>query len=348
MLQWKTIPDKRIRASFQAQGGSNADAVQSDLVAIWQKTLEELALRCDENAWDILIVQLITQCGMVVIFPARKDAGELHEAAFDVGLTVESWSEAYEALPDPDDGESKFSKAYSRLHKNQVRALKSAISDPQLKAKFAVLKRRTSFAVFCVDEGGTRIRDRWEFLWGNRPPKRDFATARELFEHLFHKAELTPHYSMRIQDDKVVAVNWFGHAFTDRFLDLIEQVPDVATLCDALSVFVLTATRVTPSGVNRLKALLPGVGFAVVSNQEFENGIDKWKEHRTPVVANENLASCYRPGACYQCRGSGKCYCIRKGPGNPTGCARCSGTGNCHMCHGTGNSQLDAEPRRCR
>jgi len=278
MLQWKTIPDKKDRASFHAQAGGNADAVHSALVEVWHKTLVELAARCNENAWDILICQLITQCGMVVIFPARKNASDFHDAAFDVGFSVEVWSKAYEALPDPDDDESKFSKAYDRLHKNQLRALKSAIGDPRLKAQFAGLKRRTSFAVFCVDEGDTPIRDRWEFLWGNRPPKSDFATAKELFEHLFHKAGLTPHDSMRIEDDKVVAVNWFGHEFTDRYVDLTEEVPDVAKLCGDLSMFVLTATRVTQSGVERLKALLPSVRFTVVSDQEFENGIDKWGE----------------------------------------------------------------------
>ena len=37
---------------------------------------------------------------------------------------------------------------------------------------------------------------------------------------------------------------------------------------------------------------------------------------------------------CPTCKGSGKCYCIRKGTGNSTGCPRCGGTGKCQHCDG--------------
>jgi hypothetical protein len=335
MLVWKTVTDKMNRVSVQAQGGSNADTVDAALVEVWQQTLVELAARCHENEWDVLICQLITQCGMVVIVPARKNTGEVHDAAFAVQFSAQVWSNAYEALPDPDD-ESRFNKAYDRLHWNQLRALKTAIGHPQLKAQFAALKRRPSFAVFCVDEGDTPIRNRWEFLWGNRPSIRVFATAKELFEHLFHKAEQAPEYAMRIRDDKVVAVSWFGHSFTDRYVDLIEGVPNLAKLCDDVSVFVLTATRVTKSGVERLKTSLPRAHFTVVSDQEFENGVDIWGKYRAPETAHEKSGELVTSGICTQCGGSGKCFCIRKGPGNPTGCARCCGSGSCHVCQGTG------------
>jgi hypothetical protein len=306
-------------------------------VEAWQKLLLELPARLKDDDWDVFVCQLITQCGMAAIVPARKDIGDVHDVTLDVGISVELWSRAYEALPDPDDDESRFNKAYDRLHKSQLRALKAAIGDPQLKAQFAALKRRAAFAVFCVDEGDTPIRDRWEFLWGNRPPKREFATAGELFEHLLRKAGARPRYSMRMDGDKVVAVNWFGHEFTDRYVDLLADVPHLATLCDDLRAFVLTATRVTPAGLERLKGLLPRVEFKVASDQEFENGVDPWNEHRTPIVTTEAPSTWYRPGVCGRCQGSGKCYCLRKGPGNATGCARCRGSGHCQFCQGTGN-----------
>lgn len=275
MITWKTTTDSKKRTSFEAEGASTAEDVHDALVEVWQKALGELAARCPEKTWEILICQTITQCGIVVVFPARKKSGEVVDAAFTVQFLLRCWSEAYEALPEPEE-EAKFDKAYDRLHKNQLRALKTAIGDAKLKGKFAALKRRVSFSVFCVDEGETPIRDRMEFLWGNRPPKRDFGTAKELFEHVLRKASLTPDYSMRLRHDKVVAVNWFGHEFTDRYVDLLEEVPNLASLCSDLSDFVLTATRVSPIGVRRLKKLFPRVRLTVVSDQAFENGDDAW------------------------------------------------------------------------
>ncbi len=39
---------------------------------------------------------------------------------------------------------------------------------------------------------------------------------------------------------------------------------------------------------------------------------------------------------CDMCSGTGICYCIRKGPGNSTGCPRCESSGQCRYCRGTG------------
>ena len=271
MLIWNSATDKN-QTSFQAQVGGDLEAIGNALVDLWQKVLDELEGCSAENEWDVLICQLVTQCGLAVIFPSRKIIGEMLDASFFVDLTIEAWDVAYQALPDPEEDETNFGRAYDRLHKNQLRALKSAIKDARVKGRFAALKRRHSFAVFCVDEGETPICDRMEFLWGNRPPKRDFASAKELFEHILRKAGLTPEYSMKLQGEKVVAVDWFGHEFEDRFVDLMEAVPDLACVCVDLKEFVLTATRVTPFGVDRLKKLLPGVRFTIVSDQEFENG----------------------------------------------------------------------------
>jgi len=45
------------------------------------------------------------------------------------------------------------------------------------------------------------------------------------------------------------------------------------------------------------------------------------------------------PQPCWTCHGTGQCYCIRKGGGDPVGCPRCQGTGNCQHCGGTGRSR---------
>jgi hypothetical protein len=41
-------------------------------------------------------------------------------------------------------------------------------------------------------------------------------------------------------------------------------------------------------------------------------------------------------GTCFQCHGSGDCYCRRKGMAHSGQCARCNGSGECHVCRGTG------------
>jgi hypothetical protein len=233
-------------------------------------------VRRDVVEWEILICQLITQGGLVTVYPAEAIAGKDKYPNFTVSVTVDAWIAAYELLPVPDYDEKAFDRAYNRLHKSQISALRTAINDERVKSRFTGLKRRPSFGVFYADEGDTSVRDRMKFLWGNRPPKRDFATAKELFEHIFKKAELFPAHSMRLSGKKVIAVNWFGHEFTDRFVDLMEGVTNIASLCDGLSEFVLTATRVTPSGTERLKKLLPRARFTIVSDRDFASGINPW------------------------------------------------------------------------
>lgn len=126
MMTWRSVAGGKNGAAFEATVGNGPDAVPDALVEAWRKAFSELAGQCAEGTWDILICQLITQCGGVVIFPSRKNAGEADDASFTVHLLIEPWSRAYEELPDPDN-ESRFNKAYDRLHKSQIRAVKTAL-----------------------------------------------------------------------------------------------------------------------------------------------------------------------------------------------------------------------------
>jgi hypothetical protein len=58
-----------------------------------------------------------------------------------------------------------------------------------------------------------------------------------------------------------------------------------------------------------------------------------------PDPTYEKIGALVTSGACVQCGGSGQCYCIRKGLGNPTGCVRCDGSGKCRACQGSGKSR---------
>ncbi len=275
MLTWKSEIYKKT-TSFHGHVEGDAPIGEDKLVDMYEKVLDELEARAPEIVWDVLVCQLTTQAATVVVRPADKNLTEAYQCCFKVGFGLESWYRDYESLPDPEEDETKFDKAYSRLHKNQLRALKTAINDPRVKSRFIALKRRDHFAVFCVDEGDTPISDRMEFLWGNRPPKRDYNTAKELFEHLFRKLEIMPDYSMRLDGEKVIAVHWFSHNFTDKSVSFLAEIPKLAELCIDLKEFILTATRVTQSGVDRLKLMLPTIKFTIITDKEYVSGNNPW------------------------------------------------------------------------
>ena len=59
--------------------------------------------------------------------------------------------------------------------------------------------------------------------------------------------------------------------------------------------------------------------------------IDRWEANRKRTDEQQEIA---KSRACSICGGSGKCYCIRKGDGDPANCPRCNGTGQCRWCKG--------------
>jgi hypothetical protein len=52
------------------------------------------------------------------------------------------------------------------------------------------------------------------------------------------------------------------------------------------------------------------------------------------VAVSESVTLLSQP--CPTCKGSGQCFCIRKGSGNSENCSRCNGTGQCKHCAGSG------------
>ena len=42
---------------------------------------------------------------------------------------------------------------------------------------------------------------------------------------------------------------------------------------------------------------------------------------------------------CWTCKGTGQCFCLRKGGGDSTGCPRCQGSGHCQHCAGSGKAR---------
>lgn len=277
MLKWKASTLKgQKRYSAAVNRDADSDAVIEALADFWSKVLDGVEAQPASFTWDYFVVQFVTQCGDLIAFPMGKKSGDQMSSPFTVWLTLKDWGRAYDELPDSDESEAKFERAYNKLHKSQMASLKKALGHQSVKKRFDALKRRDSFAVFCVDEGNAAIRDRLEFVWGNRPGKRAFADAMELFTHIFRKAETYPDYSIIRSGEKLVAVHWFGQGFTNKFVAILEDVPNIADLCADLRDFVLTGTRVDEAGVRRLQAILPHVK---VTNEP-------WDEHKETLASN--------------------------------------------------------------
>jgi hypothetical protein len=62
-------------------------------------------------------------------------------------------------------------------------------------------------------------------------------------------------------------------------------------------------------------------------------------EPRKPDNTYDKIGALVTSGACVQCGGSGRCYCVRKETGNATRCVRCNGSGKCHVCLGSGKAR---------
>ena len=68
-------------------------------------------------------------------------------------------------------------------------------------------------------------------------------------------------------------------------------------------------------------------GRPVVSGLEGESPPPETKDEDVDGVIAQD---------CPRCRGTAKCFCIRKGGGLATDCNLCQGSGNCLQCRGTG------------
>ena len=82
-------------------------------------------------------------------------------------------------------------------------------------------------------------------------------------------------------------------------------------------------------------------------HDEIEWFFEEMKENRAAVpsgdvgqetadVAIEEVAVQIPTLPCWTCKGTGHCFCIRKGSGDPAGCPRCQGSGHCQHCGGSG------------
>ncbi|MFO0848831.1 MAG: hypothetical protein U0871_09800 [Gemmataceae bacterium] len=274
MLTWDTFTEQK--GQHTRSEADAATATPEVMAALWTRVIEQWDATPADRRPPALVAEFVTHSGRVEVSPC-SDRPEPAERPFTVRLAVAEWDEfIHDRMPDPDD-EDEWERAYDAHFAGLVAALKAGITAPANKKRFAAIKKADPrFAVFVADEGETPAHDRREFLWGNKPARRDFASDEELFVHLFHKAQIDPEDCMAVRDGRVWGAEWFGHEYDDRYVVLLEGVPDVATLCGGLKHLLLTCTKVTPTGVERLRALLPHTTVRVVDDEEWEAREGGW------------------------------------------------------------------------
>jgi hypothetical protein len=271
MLTW--------RQSFRGKSHYDATLVQSDpasiraaIVEAWNKFLDGLDSLAPDS-WSIVLGYLVVEGGAITLYATtRENPGEWIEE-LSVMFSINDWGARYEKIaailhqgaededPQPESdaaSDKKFERAYKSLLKMMAKSLKDALTDPALAVRVAALKKRKGFAIYYVDQGEEVYTANLIHLWGQPPPKAfPAATPLELFTGLMHKAQIDPSDCLKVDNDQVIEATFFGHDFTDKYVDILESVPDVSRLCENLRVLFLDSTRIKPAGVERLKALFP-------------------------------------------------------------------------------------------
>jgi hypothetical protein len=271
MLTW-TTPYAGKPDYHAALGPSDAAGIKAAIVDGWTKLLDALAA-VPGDRWTIVLAYLVTETGQVTLYPTtRKDPGSGMDD-LSVSFRIHDWGAEYQAISDElwkgvpagDDrarpgakAEAKWERKYHALLKNMAKALKDGLADPTIAPRMAELKKRKHFAIDYVDQGETVNTANLVYLWGKRPPKAfPASTPLELFTGLMNKAQIWPSTAMKCDGDNVIEARFIGADVNDKYVDILESVPDVPVLCKDLALLTLHATRITPAGIKRLEALFP-------------------------------------------------------------------------------------------
>lgn len=105
-----------------------------------------------------------------------------------------------------------------------------------------------------------------------RPPKHktksQILSVEDLCKYVFRKVHLDGNYQVRFADEHVRTWVWNGYDYTDRIVDLVEQVADQVTDKDLLEELRLVATKVTAKGIDRLRRVFPMARVSVFTDEQ--------------------------------------------------------------------------------
>jgi hypothetical protein len=277
MLTWTESHQNNPEFSAKLDHSDTA-GIKAAIVEMWTMFLEQLDAVPTEK-WSIVLAYLVVETGGITLYPTTREQPMDGMDDLSVMLMVKDWaieygdfSDEHHEGVDPEGPKSSpspradavFERKYNALLKKMAKFVKEATAAPTLAPRFASLKKRDRFAVYYVDQGETVHTANLVYLWGERPPKAfPASTPRELFTALMNKASIWPSTVLKFNGDNVIEAVFFGAEFNDKYVDILESVPNVSELCKDLRVLNLEATRIKPAGVLRLKALFPAAEVKV-------------------------------------------------------------------------------------
>lgn len=126
--------------------------------------------------------------------------------------------------------------------------------------------------------------------------------------------------------------------------DVTDACVDHVLKLTSLTMVTVTRSRITEKGILALRSK-PDLG--ILDLYVGEDGLERpWTPPETRTRRPTPQQRYLQLIKCPQCAGSGKCYCLRKGDGEPSHCSRCKGTGLCVVCAGSGRRSKGANEIR--
>lgn len=91
---------------------------------------------------------------------------------------------------------------------------------------------------------------------------------RDVFTFFFNKAALAPEYCMAPRQGIVRRVVLKNRYFNDRFLNVLETIPNLPERLKGLEELRIVQAAFTQTGIERLRILLPGVRLIEISDEQ--------------------------------------------------------------------------------
>lgn len=120
----------------------------------------------------------------------------------------------------------------------------------------------------------------------HRPAPRAAKSCRsleDLCRYVFKLAGLDGEYQMLMVGPALKRWVWHGHTFTDRFVNVVQEIAPLLPDRDHLEELRLVATRVTARGVERLRGIFPESKVTVYTDEDSD---ENWQLSQATYSAN--------------------------------------------------------------
>lgn len=163
---------------------------------------------------------------------------------------VRKFDEMYYKLPDAEQSDTAFEKAFDKLTALKIAALKKACAglDPTIQV-LGFIHDSPLWIPRAIHLHGPPVPE-------PAPPHSDVAVFSRLRHHNYSYVSQT---AFGWDGDHIAKVNLSGANLDDLAFEFVWKIPDLKSLCPALKEITMDHSSVTPKAVEKLRSLLPGV-----------------------------------------------------------------------------------------